>query len=89
MKTPRPSQSELSSNGVVEDRLLPIFDTLKLNKESQMESRSEREDRYMIIRDIQNIADPSKWRVHKYFQEVFCQILGILLGLFLVLINLT
>ena len=43
------------------------------------------------VRDIENIGNTSKWKVrsniHEYFKQVFCQILGILLGWFLYLIN--
>jgi hypothetical protein len=88
MSTPRTSTQELNSNKVVNDKLIPIFDTLEKNDEGEIESQSDREDRYMVIKDIENINDPSKWKVHEYFQKVFCQILGILLGLYLELINL-
>ncbi len=42
-------------------------------------STSKREDRYMIVKDINNVKDsnPSKWVVHEYFQKVFLQIIGI------------
>jgi hypothetical protein len=71
----------------VKERLIPIFDTLEKNDEGEIESTSDREDRYMVIKDIENINDLSKWNVHEYFKKVFCQILGILLGMFLDLIN--
>ena len=43
----------------------------------------------LFINDIENVDDPneSNWRVHKYFQKAFWQILGILIGLFFKLFN--
>ena len=61
---------------------MPIFDTLSVNAKGKMESKSDREDRYMIVRDIENMQDsnPFKWKVHPFFQKVFQQILLIILG---------
>ena len=56
---------------------MPIFDTLRVNEKGKMESKSEREDRYMIVREIENKQDPNpiRWTVHPFFQKVFKQIL--------------
>ena len=52
---------------------MPIFDTLRVNEKGKMESKSEREDRYMIVREIENKQDPYpfRWTVHPFFQKVF------------------
>ena len=69
---------------------IPIFDSFTINKDGSVKSSlSKNQDRYMVINDIENVDDPneSNWRVHKYFQKAFCQILGILIGLFFKLFN--
>jgi hypothetical protein len=66
---------QLTSGEPLKNLRVPIFDNLTDTKKGVVSS-SEREDRYMIVRDIENVTDPnpSKWVVHKYFQTVFWQI---------------
>ena len=68
---------QLTSGEPLKNLRVPIFDNLTDTKKGVVSS-IEREDRYMIVRDIK--MSQTQWVVHKYFQTVFWQILGILLG---------
>ena len=83
LKTPKPTPEQTDSGELVRGLRVPIFDTLD-ETDDGIESKSRREERYMIVLDIDkgpNLS-PSKWVVHEYFQKVFLQIIGILLGLY-------